>query len=59
VDESGRNVAPTQHDAPLQAGLHFRIQCSWCGLVLEQGSPDAETSHTICPACLAVEMAAV
>lgn len=55
TDESGRLVAPPQvRPAP---SLHFRIVCSWCTRVLEQGSPDAETSHSICPACLEKEFA--
>ncbi len=31
----------------------LRIVCSWCGLVMREGEPGAETSHGMCPECLA------
>jgi hypothetical protein len=51
-DDSGRVIAPPQTSpAP---SLHFRIECSWCKQVLEQGTPGAPVSHGICAACSAV-----
>jgi len=29
----------------------FRIECSWCGKVMEEGDPGAPTSHGICSPC--------
>jgi len=59
VDDSGRPVAPTQHDAPLQAGFHFRIECCapWHvgSRVMEVGSPGAPVSHGLCARCFEKE----
>jgi hypothetical protein len=55
MDESGRLVAPPQvRPAP---SLHFEIRCAWCGVLMEEGPPDAEVSHGMCAACDAKEMA--
>jgi len=32
--------------------MKFRIVCSWCEALIEEGDPFAQTSHGICEACL-------
>ena len=32
-------------------GIRLRRECSWCGNVLDEGTPGAQTSHGCCPAC--------
>lgn len=29
----------------------FRVVCSWCEKVMQEGAPEAMTSHSICEAC--------
>lgn len=29
----------------------MRVECGWCGEVLEPGEGDAPTSHGVCEAC--------
>jgi len=29
----------------------MRVECGWCGEVLEAGDGDAKTSHGVCDAC--------
>lgn len=31
--------------------LPLRVVCSWCEKVLQEGAPNARTSHSICPDC--------
>jgi hypothetical protein len=31
--------------------MTLHIVCGWCGIVLEEGSPGARTSHGICGPC--------
>lgn len=33
--------------------LPLRVVCSWCQKVLQEGAPEAKTSHTCCPECYA------
>lgn len=33
--------------------MTLRVICSWCQLLLREGSPDAKTSHGCCPSCVA------
>jgi hypothetical protein len=35
----------------VSAPVKLRIVCAWCGEVLEEGDPGAETSHGICATC--------
>jgi hypothetical protein len=37
----------------------LRRVCSWCGAILAEGDPGAETSHSICESCYAREAAAL
>lgn len=34
--------------------LPLRVVCSWCQKVIQEGAPEAKTSHTCCPECYAI-----
>lgn len=46
---------PSQRRAgdDLAAAEQLRVVCAWCGAVLCEGAPGAETSHGVCEACRA------
>jgi hypothetical protein len=35
----------------------MRRECAWCGLVMREGAPGAETTHGICQECVHMERA--
>jgi hypothetical protein len=37
----------------------YRIRCSWCGEMWQEGDSGAAISHGICPSCCATVMAAM
>lgn len=45
------DFAVTNARAEFPVILPLRVVCSWCETVLQDGAPNARTSHSICPAC--------
>lgn len=38
-------------DPPISP-MPLRVICAWCKKLLQEGAPNAATSHSICPDCL-------
>jgi hypothetical protein len=54
--ETGPRVARHRAGVSFRPTLKLRVVCCYCGLVMIEGDPGAETSHGACAKCTAEEL---